>query len=335
MRFIQAIDRFIEDSYGAGRITSPRSEAAYRHALGRHADDAPGDDPRHTTREDVRTTLRRWRHPNTQRKRHSMLSSFYRWMVHEGHRRDNPAEAIPRARRREPQVIRPRLAEALAMLMACETTRERRVISLLLLAGARNQELRGFQGRHFEREGWIWVSPDIAKGGRQRWVPVLEEARPVVNDIRATVARDEYVVPAQRRNPHKQEWYDLPDTPCSGQAIWRLVRRVADRAGVDANPHSLRRAFADLIEQEADVREAQQLLGHADLRTTQLYLSEPTLDRLQRAVAGVTLNPSGTQRNPIESPSHPVSRPWSNWTVAVPPANPVVPPRGFEPRFPP
>jgi hypothetical protein len=56
MRFIQAIDRFIEDSYGAGRITSPRSEAAYRHALGRHADDAPSDDPRHTTREDVRTT---------------------------------------------------------------------------------------------------------------------------------------------------------------------------------------------------------------------------------------------------------------------------------------
>jgi hypothetical protein len=136
-----------------------------------------------------------------------------------------------------------------------------------------------------------------------------------------------YVIPAQRRNPQKAEWNGLPDTPCSGQAIWRLVRRVADRAGVDANPHSLRRAFADLIEQEADVREAQQLLGHADLRTTQLYLSEPTLDRLQRAVAGVTLDPSAhtskvpSARRPNRSSPHrtPSADPGATGWLRYPP----------------
>jgi integrase len=136
--------------------------------------------------------------------------------------------------------------------MACETPRERRVIYLGLFAGLRSQELRGLQGRHFG-EGLIWVSPDIAKGGRPRWLPVLAELAPVVEEIRANVAGVELVIPAQRRDPQRGEWYDLPDQPCSSQAVWRLVNRVAARAGVVATPHTLRRAFADLIERQAGV----------------------------------------------------------------------------------
>src|ERR671923_291801 len=65
--------------------------------------------------------------------------------------------------------------EVARMLAAASTRRERRVIFLGICAGLRNQELRGLQGRHFERPGWIWISGDIAKGGRERWIPVIEE----------------------------------------------------------------------------------------------------------------------------------------------------------------
>jgi integrase len=71
-------------------------------------------------------------------------------------------------------------------------------IFLLFCAGLRNAEVRGLQGRHFQRAGLIHVSADIAKGGRERWVPVIPDLVAVVAEIRASVGRDEYVLPKQR-----------------------------------------------------------------------------------------------------------------------------------------
>jgi integrase len=70
------------------------------------------------------------------------------------------------------------------MLRAASGTLERRANHVALLAGVRNAELRGLQGRHFMRPGFIWVSADIAKGKRERWVPILTELEP----SRATTA---------------------------------------------------------------------------------------------------------------------------------------------------
>jgi integrase/recombinase XerD len=349
VRFPGAIDGFIDQMRLAGRITSKSSERAYRDVLNWHAEDSEASDPRKTTREDVRRTLRRWS-GNSQATRHSILAAFYRWAVQEGYRKDNPAEQLPRTRKRKPDPPRLRQDEALALTMACETPRERRVIYLGLFAGLRSQELRGLQGRHFERPGLIWVSKDIAKGGRPRWLPVLAELQPVIEEIRRNVARDEFVVPAQRRDPQRGEWYDLPNQQCSAQAVWRLVKRVADRAGVEANPHTLRRAFADLIERQAAVRVAQKLLGHATLATTEGYLSEPTLDELQGATADIALSSSRRSKastRPSSRYKRTVSASTSTRTGSVSISSPgdataakatstmQTPPRGFEPRFPP
>ena len=253
-------------------------------------------------------TLARWSHPNTKANRHAILTSFYAWMVRRGHRKDNPADRIERARKRKADPLRMRRDEALAVLSACETTRERRVVYLALLEGVRNQELRRLKGRHFDRPGLIRIAPEVAKGGRPRWLPVLEEAQPVVDEICANVARDDHVVPAQRRDPNRGIWFDLPDRQCSGQAVWRLVRRVAERAGVESTPHALRRAFADLIDQHADVRVAQRLLGHTSLATTELYLSDPTLDSLQAAVIDAALGPTAPAKNVIPLPTSVANR---------------------------
>jgi len=118
--------------------------------------------------------------------------------MEEGWIKHNPARQTRRPKRRPTNVYRLTKAEVLAMLEAADSTRERRAIHLGILAGLRNAELRGLQGRHFQRDGFIWISADIAKGGRERWLPVLVELQPVVAEIQTSVAMDEYVLPAQR-----------------------------------------------------------------------------------------------------------------------------------------
>lgn len=126
MKWDTAIDAFLEHMKGAGRINSPGSERAYRDTLRRHAEDCERDDPRESTYEDALRTLARWPHPNTKRNWHAIISSFSGWMVRHRHRKDNPADQIERAKKRKPEAPRLRQDEALAMLAACETARERR-----------------------------------------------------------------------------------------------------------------------------------------------------------------------------------------------------------------
>ena len=88
-----------------------------------------------------------------------------------GIRKDNPARQVRKARKRETSVYRLTSDEVVALIDACGTTRERRTIILGVCVGARNQALRGLKGEHFQRDDFVWISPDIAKGQRERWCP--------------------------------------------------------------------------------------------------------------------------------------------------------------------
>ncbi len=196
MKLTNAIDAYIDDMRLLGRINSPATERDYRGTLLAHAKDVTNRDPSLTNRDDVKETLRRWPHPNSQRKQRSILVSFYDWMVEEGKRTHNPARQTRRAKRRPTSVYRLSGEEVVDLLRAVDTPRECRAIYLGVCAGLRSGELRGLQGRHFERSDFVWVSADIAKGKRERWVPVSEELSPVVREIRVTSESDDYVLPA-------------------------------------------------------------------------------------------------------------------------------------------
>jgi site-specific recombinase XerD len=288
-----------------GRFTSDRSAVEYRRTLRRLAEDAEDRDPRVATREDVKRTLRRWSHPNTQRRMRSMLVSFYDWMVEEGLRADNPARQIRSPRGREPRVHRLTLDETRRFLAAARGRTERRIAYLGVCAGLRSNELRQLQGRHFAREGWLLVSGDIAKGGRERWVPVMADLEPVVTEIRETTPPEHFVLPATRwvageRGPVP---LDCPERPCDRKTTWRRVRRIGQRAGiaVPVHPHLLRHAFAGQVTRAAGVHVAQAMLGHASIHTTQSYLGKPSLDELAQALAGVSF----TDRELGAAPGHP------------------------------
>ena len=135
---------------------------------------------------------------NTQRRKRSMLISFYDWLVEEGLRPDNPARQVRAPRAREPRVRRLTLDETRSFLAAARGRTERRTAFLAACAGLRCTELRLLRGMHFAREGWILVSADMAKGGRERWVPVMVDLEPVVREIRETTAADDHILPATR-----------------------------------------------------------------------------------------------------------------------------------------
>lgn len=158
MKFSEAIEEFVRDQWSQGRMRSPATERSYRSVLYRHREDVENRDPAYIGREDVKRTLRHWSHPNTQANHRSILVSFYAWAMEEGYRKDNPALQTRRPKRRPAIVYRLTLDETVALLEEASSPRERRAIFLGLCAGLRNQELRGLQGRHFERSGWVEVS---------------------------------------------------------------------------------------------------------------------------------------------------------------------------------
>ena len=291
-----AIDEFVRDWRAQCHMNSDGTERRYRAVLCLHADDTLNRDPAYVGRQDVKRTLRRWPHPNTQRVNRSVLVSFYAWAMEEGYRKDNPALQTRRAKRRPTERYRLTREEAAALLLSADAQRERWAVYLGICAGLRNAELRGLQGRHFSRPGFIRVSPDIAKGGRERWVPVVADLAAVVAEIRFNLAEDEYVLPAQRfRNPpHNTLRTELRHRPSSHQALIQLVVDVARRAGIEARvtPHTLRHAYAEHISRHAGIRSTQFLLGHAGIATTELYVGRPTLDELAGAVEGFTFGPS-------------------------------------------
>ena len=131
----------------------------------------------------------------------------------------------------------------------------------------------------------------MAKGGRERWVPVIADLEPVVREIRETTAPDHHVLPATLwvEGGRGLEPKECPERACHAKSIWRTVRRIGRRAGIGApvHPHMLRHAFADHVTRAAGLRTAQAVLGHASIQTTEGYLAQPSLDELAEAMAGV------------------------------------------------
>jgi integrase/recombinase XerD len=289
----QAIDDFISDKRTLGRINSDRTEVSYRGRL--HVlQEVSGDrDPREIDREDVKRALRRWK-PNTARNAHSIFLSFFDWMTEEAYRADNPARMVSRPRKQPTSTYRMTRDEVIRALDA--SIYDRRAFRLAhfgFLAGLRRAELCGLRGAHLRRPGTIWLSADIAKGGKEAWLPVLPELAPVVEECRERVADDEFVIPARRPidPPVNSRFRLLTRRATSPKAMWELARELGNVAGLDhpLRPHLMRHAFGDHVAKTAGLRVAQALMRHSDVSTTAgTYTSEPDLDELRSALASFT-----------------------------------------------
>jgi transcriptional regulator with XRE-family HTH domain len=122
----------------------------------------------------------------------------------------------------------------------------------------------------------------------------------------------EYVIPAERwRDPGANtRRMDLKLKPASRQVLRTVVMELGRRAGIHAHltPHSMRHAFGDHVTRHAGIKNAQALLGHADVGTTQMYTGAPTLDELAAAIEGYRFGVKRTDvpidpRKPLEAPT--------------------------------
>jgi site-specific recombinase XerD len=287
LTFGNAIDAYIREQQTFGRLNGPHSERRYRYVLQWHHVDVGRRGPITTNREHVKMTLERST-GKSQYSAHSILISFYDWLVQAGLRKDNPARMLPRTKvKHGSTVYRLTPQEVKAMMAACKDTRERRIVYIGCLTGSRVTEMAALQRRHIERPGWVWFSSDIAKQQQERWCPVLPELEPIVAEILESVPRDDFVIATQNQRQDRER--GRPLKPVSRYTISRIVKEVAARAGIAANiyPHLLRHAYGDHVAKHAGLRVAQELMGHSSIVTTQVYYtSRPNLEELAASVRG-------------------------------------------------
>ena len=206
----------------------------------------------------------------SQARRLSALRSFFGWLQLEGGRSDNPAEHVdaPKIGRYLPAVLS--VEEVTAILESVQTTtwtglRDRALLEVLYGCGLRVSEAAGLRVSDlFLKEGFVRVT---GKGDKQRVVPMGEEA---------AAALTAYL--AERPVPD-EHWADfvflnVKGRPLSRVSVFNLVKKQAMVAGVhkEISPHTFRHSFAThLIENGADLRVVQEMLGHESILTTEIY----------------------------------------------------------------
>ena len=257
----------------------------------RHFTAFKGSDIRWADADDIRSYLahleREGMAPSTAARRLSALRQFYRFLHAEGMRSDDPSSAIdsPRRVRPLPKVLTE--IEVELLLKAAKTykgpegIRLEALMELLYATGLRVSELLMLPYPAVQSDRAFVVVK--GKGGRERMVPLSEPAMKALD--RYHVVRARFV-----RRPADAAWL-FPSHSKGGhltrQRFSQLVKELAQAAEIDASkvsPHSLRHAFAShLLANGADLRAVQQMLGHADISTTQIY-THILQERLQELV---------------------------------------------------
>jgi integrase/recombinase XerC len=214
----------------------------------------------------VASEHRRGLSPKSLQRRLSACRSFYAWLVRQGRLSASPAAAIrsPKAPRKLPQVLDPDEAKALVEVPtdAPLGLRDRALLELFYSSGLRLSELCGLRWRDIDLADAL-VSV-LGKGNKQRSVPVGRHARAALQEWHASTgaANDAAVFPGRGGGPI---------TP---RAVQLRLRQLAQRQGLfkRVHPHLLRHSFAShILESSGDLRGVQELLGHADIATTQIY----------------------------------------------------------------
>lgn len=223
-------------------------------------------------REHVARLVDRGLAPSTIARKLSALRGYFAYLLAERVVASDPTEKLeaPRPGRPLPEALT--YPEVKRLLAAVHTTdelglRDLAVLEVLYGAGLRVSELTGLTVRHLQlEEGFVHV---VGKGSKERLVPLGGRARDrlqrYLRELRPTLDRGRSAG-AVFLNAHGR--------PLGRMGVWQIVRRCVDRAGIGkpVSPHTLRHTFAThLLEGGADLASVQEMLGHSDISTTQIY----------------------------------------------------------------
>ena len=208
----------------------------------------------------------------TQARLLSSIHSFYRFLLYHHYIEQDPSELLemPRVEKKLPEVLS---LEEIDAMIACidmskpEGHRNRAIIEMLYGSGLRVSELTDLRlSNIYRQEGYMRI---LGKGSKQRLVPIS----PVADEQLGYWLQDRYALDI------KPEAVDIVFLNHYGRQLTRamiftIVKRLAQAAGITKtiSPHTLRHSFAThLLQNGADLRIIQQLLGHESIVTTEIY----------------------------------------------------------------
>ncbi len=271
------IETFLE-MMAAERGASPRTLEAYGRDLADFSGFVKGDAAQ-ASPDDLRGYLARMKKqalaPRTASRRLSCLRQFYKFLYGEGLRTDDPTASLdsPRLGRPLPKFLSEKEVETLLAaareIEGIKGLRATALLELLYAAGLRVSELVSLPLAAVRGKSAMIVR---GKGAKERMVPIGGEARVAVAAY--LEVRDAFIPAKVKTSPRL-----FPSDGRSGHmtraAFSNLLKDIAVRAGVPpsrVSPHVLRHSFAThLLAHGADLRSLQQMLGHADISTTQIY----------------------------------------------------------------
>lgn len=213
----------------------------------------------------------------------SSIRAFYRWLVAEEEIDNDPASVLhgPKLERSLPKVMNSACIDAVLAVHAegsePKDLRDQAILEFMYACGARISEASAL------RFSWLDLRQKMVKitgkGNKQRVVPLHDKA---VSALKLYLDEGR---PAFERPEKKNDFVFLSarGNPMSSDAIRSMFNKTLEMAGLDSEltPHSVRHTFAtDLLTGGADLRSVQEMLGHSDLGTTQVY-THLTPERLQ------------------------------------------------------
>jgi len=203
----------------------------------------------------------------------SAIRMFHRFLIHEDYSDINPTTNIrlPKRALRLPDTLTH--AEMLCILAQPDTSalaglRDKAMLEVLYATGLRVSELISLQTANlFLGQRFVRV---IGKGSKERVVPIGEQA------VEYTIKYLKRVRPVFAKVPHSADYTFINQRgrPFSRMGIWKIIQKYVALSGVKkhTSPHTFRHSFAThLIEGGADLRAVQEMLGHTDISTTQIY----------------------------------------------------------------
>lgn len=209
----------------------------------------------------------------------SVMRMFYKFLYTEGKTDHNPVEGVssPRLGRKIPSFLSEKEVEALLEAPPIDEqygSRDRAILEVVYGAGLRISELINLNLTDLNlKGGWVKV---LGKGSKERIIPLGREACRWVRIYlrkRRTETTDKLSLFCNRYGKR-----------LSRQACWKIIKKYSQKAGITKkiSPHTLRHSFAThLLSRDADLRFVQELLGHTNISTTQIY-THITQERLKK-----------------------------------------------------
>ena len=273
MEYLSGYERFLTEEKKA----SPNTLSSYLRDVRQYLDwlGEEGISPTQAVHADVeaytRSMTARGKSAATVTRSQASLKSFYSWMMEIGQISENPARGLSQTKveRKLPHILTSREVEF--FLEQPDPTdakgcRDKAMLELLYATGIRVSELIGLNLDNINLSaGFI----RCANRGKERIIPLYQAA------VRALQNYLDRVRPQMVEHPDEKALFvNMSGERMSRQGFWKIIKHYQEKAGIqkDITPHTLRHSFAaHLLENGADLHSIQEMLGHADISSTQIY----------------------------------------------------------------